>query len=69
MVDPLLPISPGGPALPSRRVPAVDRLRKVTREGDRPGREANERREHADDDERADDEPGQDGEGHIDIRV
>jgi hypothetical protein len=35
-MDPLSPITPGSPAVPSRRVPAVDRLRRISREGDRP---------------------------------
>jgi hypothetical protein len=51
-----------------RRVPPVDRLRRISREGDRPEREdaesEGERR-------RRPDEPaeGEGGDGHIDIRV
>lgn len=52
--------------MPSRRVPPVDRLRRITRDGDRPEREPSERREPRDPPEQ---EGGPDGEGHIDIRV
>jgi len=69
-MDPLHPITPGPPAIPTRRVPPVDRLAKVTREGDRPAQDAEERRR------RARERPstqGPDGEqpagGHIDVRV
>jgi hypothetical protein len=75
MVDPLNPIGPGAAAPPSRRVPPVDRLRKITRDGDRPEREAPGREEGEERDdggayggdgrERRDD----DGRGHVDVRV
>jgi len=66
-MDPLHPITPTGPGMPSRRVPPVDRLRKITREGDSPDRDPSERREQSNPrEERPDSEPG---EGHIDIRV
>jgi hypothetical protein len=68
-MDPLHPITPGPPAVPTRRVPPVDRLAKITREGDRPARDAEEeRRRRA---RRSQLHPGGDqpGEGHIDIRV
>ena len=67
-MDPLNPITPPTTALPSRRVPAVDRLPRVSREGDRPPQEGSERRaprpEH-----RPAEEGEEGGEGHIDIRV
>lgn len=66
-MDPLLPIDPSTAALPSRRVPPVDRLRRITREGDRPQRDPAEPRE---DDGRREPREGEDpGEGHVDIRV
>jgi hypothetical protein len=65
-MDPLLPIDPSATALPSRRVPPVDRLRRITREGDRPRRDPKEQGESAEYREPPEDEPG---EGHIDIRV
>jgi hypothetical protein len=67
-VDPLNPITPGGAAPPSRRVPPVDRLRRITREGDRPDRERRERESQRR--EPSEQRPErEDGEGHIDIRV
>lgn len=65
-MDPLNPIPSSAPAMPSRRVPPVDRLPRVTREGDRPRREPSERREGREPPE-PDDGGGEDG--HIDIRV
>ncbi|HEX4435182.1 MAG TPA: hypothetical protein VH061_00150 [Solirubrobacteraceae bacterium] len=44
----------------------MDRLRRITREGDRPRRDPKEPREGAEYREPPEDEPG---EGHIDIRV
>jgi len=67
-MDPLHPITPG-PPIPTHRVPPVDRLRKISREGDRPPRDAEEeRRRRARESEPRDEGEGQ-GEGHIDIRV
>ena len=66
-VDPLQPISSSGQAPPSRRVPPVDRLRRVTREGDRPERESRERRQPSQD--RDDEGPPEQGGGHVDVRV
>lgn len=67
-MDPLLPINPGTPAPPQRRVARVDRLPRITREGDRPERDPEERR--------APGEGGQDDDGeqpsggaHVDVRV
>jgi hypothetical protein len=65
-MDPLIPIT-YGPSMPSRRVPPVERLPRVSREGDRPRREPSERRE-------GEEQPParggeEDGEGHIDVRV
>ncbi len=66
-MDPLHPITPGAAAPPSRRGPAVERLRRISRDGDRPEREARRRREES---EPGEHEPGEEpGEGHIDIRV
>jgi len=69
-MDPLHPITPGSPAIPTRRVPPVDRLVKISREGDRSQRDAEERRRRA---EQRRTEPGEEGEergpGHIDVRV
>jgi len=66
-MDPLHPITPGAVAPPSRRVPPVDRLRRLSREGDRPerdpGRGREEREAHEDP---LDEDPG---EGHVDIRI
>lgn len=66
-MDPLHPITPGPPAVPTRRVPPVDRLAMITREGDRPARDAEERRRRARQAQLPDDE--EPGEGHIDVRV
>jgi hypothetical protein len=56
--------------VPTPRVQPVDRLVKITRDGDRPSRDAEERRRRA---LRAQSQPEADdqepGEGHIDIRV
>jgi hypothetical protein len=65
-VDPLNPIT-YGPSVPSRRVPPVERLPRVSREGDRPRREPSERREGEEPPSRHDED--EDGEGHIDVRV
>ena len=66
-MDPLLPIDPSATALPSRRVPPVDRLRRITREGDRPRRDPKEQGDGAA--EYRDPPEEEPGEGHIDIRV
>jgi hypothetical protein len=66
-MDPLHPITPGPPAVPRRAVPPVDRLARITREGDRPARDAEERRRRARQEQLADGE--EPGEGRIDIRV
>jgi len=67
-MDPLQPILPPSPGVPSRRVPAVEKLPRVSRDGDRPRRDPSERRPPA-----AEEPPSQDGEeggeGHIDVRV
>jgi hypothetical protein len=69
-VDPLHPIGPGTPPLPSRRVAPVDRLKRVSREQDRPRREPfDDRREGEDAGGGEGEEPGDTGGGHIDIRV
>jgi len=67
-MDPLHPITPGPPAIPRSAVPPVDRLARISREGDRPRRDAEERRRRA-----REREPPADGEepgpGRIDVRV
>ena len=70
-MDPLNPITPPGPGLPSRRVPAVERLPRVSRDGDRPRREPSERRPpHEEQDGWDDVQDGEEGgEGRIDVRV
>ena len=65
-MDPLHPIIP--PGLPSRRVPAVEKLPRVSREGDRPRRDPSERRP-PDTHEPPFQDGEEDGEGHIDVRV
>ena len=65
-MDPLRPIT-YGPSLPPRRVPPVERLPRISREGDRPQREPSERREG--EEERPPRGEHEDGEGHIDVRV
>lgn len=68
-MDPLHPITPGPPAVPARRVPPVDRLVRISRDGDRPPRDAEEeRRRRARESERREDEDGP-APGHIDVRV
>jgi hypothetical protein len=66
-MDPLHPIAPGAVAPPSRRVPPVDRLRRVTRDGDRPERETGARDDRRQPPEEPPDE--QPGDGHVDVRV
>jgi hypothetical protein len=69
-MDPLHPITPGPPAMPTRRVPPVDRLARITRDGDRPGRETEERRNRARERPAEAPEDGEErGPGHIDVRV
>jgi hypothetical protein len=53
--------------MPSRRVPPVDRLPRVSREGDRPRKEPSERREGQQQPPPGGEEEG--GEGHVDVRV
>jgi len=65
-VDPLNPIT-YGPSMPSRRVPPVERLPRVSREGDRPRREPSERRRESEQPPPRGEE--EDGEGHVDVRV
>ena len=67
-MDPLDPILPPSPGLPSRRVPAVDRLRRITREGDRPRREPSDGRPPPDRP-AAWDEGEEGGEGRVDVRA
>jgi len=68
-MDPLHPITPGPPPVPTRRVPPVDRLVKVTREGDRPARDEEERRRRGQRSQQPPADPENPGEGHIDVRV
>ena len=65
-MDPLNPIT-YGPSMPSRRVPPVERLPRVSREGDRPPRAlASGASEPEQPPPRGEEE---DGEGHIDVSV
>lgn len=65
-MDPLSPIT-YGPSMPSRRVPPVEKLPRVSREGDRPRREPSGRREGSEEPPQHGEEDG--GDGHIDVRV
>jgi hypothetical protein len=69
-MDPLHPITPGPPVVPARRVPPVDRIARISRDGDRPDRKAEERRDQA---RRRPPEAPEDGEergpGRIDVRA
>jgi len=67
-MDPLHPIT-YGPSAPSRRVPPVERLPRVTREGDRPPRDPADRRGAGREQPPPSREEGEGGEGHIDVRV
>jgi hypothetical protein len=42
-VDPIHPIAPGPPTIPSSAAPAVERPERITRERDRPSRDRQER--------------------------
>jgi hypothetical protein len=67
-MDPLQPIPPGPATMPSRRVPPVPGLPRVSREGDKPRRDPSEREPagHAPNPYGEDEETG---EGHVDVRV
>lgn len=65
-MDPLNPIT-YGPSMPSKRVPPVERLPRVSREGDRPRRKPSERRREPEQPPPRGEE--EDGEGRIDVRV
>jgi hypothetical protein len=71
-MDPIDPISSGGPAaVPRRGLPPIDRLERISRERDRPGRDAQRR---APRDQEPREQPGQENtangqHGHIDVRA
>jgi hypothetical protein len=67
-MDPIHPIAPGPPAIPRAAVPPVERLKRISRERDRPPKDSHqrERRESADGD---GDEGEDDGRPHIDVRA
>ena len=70
-MDPLNPIIPGPSAIP-RAAPRLERLERITRENDRPRRDAQERkRRQAPVEPERDPAHGEDDDGHrhIDIRV
>jgi hypothetical protein len=73
-MDPVHPIAPGPPAIPpATRVP-VERLERITRERDRPSKDARERereRERRRSPAPQESEGGEDGDGprHIDVRA
>jgi hypothetical protein len=67
-MDPIHPIAPGASAIPRAAVPPVKRLQRISREGDRPAHDQEERRRR----ERPPAEPGEedeDGPRHIDVRA
>jgi hypothetical protein len=56
--------------MPSRRVPPVDRLQRVSRERDRPSSDGEQRRKRSPEPPEQDErEPGEDGRPHIDVRA
>jgi len=69
-MDPIHPITPGPPAIPRAAVPPVDRLKRISRERDRPSKDAQqkERREPMGADGH-EDQGEDDGRPHIDIRA
>jgi hypothetical protein len=75
-MDPIHPIAPGPPTISPANRPAVERLERITREGDRPSKDTQERRRR--EPSRAPEsapEPGEEdgpddgGRPHIDVRV
>jgi hypothetical protein len=68
-MDPLSPITPGGPSVPARRVPPVDRLRKITREGEEPKGKEREQRKRREPGPAYGPVEGDGGEGRVDVRV
>ncbi len=74
-MDPIHPITPGPPTVSPASRPAVQRLERITREGDRPSKDAQERqrrRQHEPEvlsEPGDDDEPDDGGRPHIDVRV
>jgi hypothetical protein len=74
-MDPIHPITPGPPTVSPANRPAVQRLERITRERDRPSKDAQERqRRHPHEPEVRpepvdDDRPDDGGRPHIDVRV
>jgi hypothetical protein len=75
-MDPIHPIAPGPPTISPANRPAVERLERITREGDRPSKDAQERRRRepprapeSAPDRGEEDRPDDGGHPHIDVRV
>jgi hypothetical protein len=69
-MDPIHPITPGPPALPSAGLPPVERLERIARERDRPSK----RREQPRRERKGEQQPehgyrDDEGNPHIDVRV
>jgi len=68
MVDPIHPITPGPPSVARLESQPVERLERISRERDRPSRDAPERkRRERPPDPDSDEDDG--GHGHIDVRA
>ena len=74
-MDPIHPITPGPPTISAASRPAVQSLERITRERDRPSKDAQERQRRRQreaevvPDSGGDDEPDDGGRPHIDVRV
>jgi hypothetical protein len=74
-MDPIHPITPGPPTISSANRPAVQSLERITRERDRPSKDAQERQRRRQreaevvPDSGEDAEPDDGGRPHIDVRV
>jgi hypothetical protein len=74
-MDPIHPIAPGPPTISPASRPAVQRLERITRERDRPSKDAQERERRRPRAPEVLPEPGDDdgpddaGRPHIDVRV
>jgi hypothetical protein len=68
-MDQITPITAGAAALPSRTVPPVQRLQRVSREQDRPSRKRQDSPDRETPPERGEDDGEQDGRPRLDVRV
>jgi hypothetical protein len=75
-MDPIHPIAPGPPTISRANRPAVDRLERITREGDRPSKDAQQRQRREPPlspeiplEDGEDGGPDDGGRPHIDVRV